>query len=227
MFGMEKIATNCGKDKEKKLEKKALLEAFIEKEAKDHYHVDSEGQKTSPSIHEGGEEENPHKHKLKDGGETDKKESGKQHRHKEKDEDGGKTGPAIKTASSREEHAFIEGFMKSAGFSPKTIAKAIKSRAKKVGVPFGAGDEAVTVSSLKEHAKQYSKSHGAKAGKDIADRATVARAQAMLPKKGPKMDLEKAIKAEGEAGARYGKSALGKKNIEGSKLKRFLGIKSQ
>jgi hypothetical protein len=98
MFGMEKIATKCNKDEEKKLEKKALMEAFVDKEASDHVHTDSEGKKTGPSIHEDDKEENPHIHKLEDEGTTDKKENTPGHKHKELDEDGGETGPAEKTA---------------------------------------------------------------------------------------------------------------------------------
>jgi hypothetical protein len=110
MFGMEKLATSCGEEEEKKkkMEKKALMSSFIDKEAKDHVHTDSEGKKTSPSIHEDEDESKPHIHKLKDDGTTDKKENTPGHKHKELDEDGGTTGPAEKTA-------FVKGFEKIIG----------------------------------------------------------------------------------------------------------------
>lgn len=137
MFGMEKLATGP-EDKEKEVEKKALLESFIDKEAKDHYHMDSEGKKTSPSIHDEGKEEKPHKHNLKGGGETDKRPSGQQHVHKEKDEDGGKTGPAIKTA-------FQQGFEKSAlsGKSKALLGLGALGSATAIGA--GLGDKEVSV----------------------------------------------------------------------------------
>lgn len=121
---MEKIAKSCNKDKEKKLEKKALMEAFVDKEASDHVHTDSEGKKTGPSIHEDGDESKAHIHKLEDEGTTDKKENTEGHTHKELDSDGGETGPAEKTA-------FMEGFNKAAskaGLVKKLVKKAPKPK---------------------------------------------------------------------------------------------------
>ncbi len=73
-----------------------LTERLI-KIAKDHYHIDSKGNKTSPSDHKGKGEEAPHDHKLKEGGRTDMKESGKNHKHKEPS--GEMTSESKKTAS--------------------------------------------------------------------------------------------------------------------------------
>ncbi len=75
----------------------------ILKIASDHKHKDSKGQMTGASKHEGGEEENPHKHDLMGGGETDTKENTSNHKHKEPD--GSETGEPVKTA-------FLRGFNK-------------------------------------------------------------------------------------------------------------------
>lgn len=77
-----------------------LAKGFM-KRASDHYHIDSTGEKTSPSDHKGKGEEAPHDHKLKRGGSTDMRPSGIQHKHEEPN--GKMTGDAIKT-----------GFMKAA-----------------------------------------------------------------------------------------------------------------
>lgn len=109
MFGMEDIVS-------------------LRKTASDHIHPDSKGKPTFPSKHEEGKEENPHTHDLKDGGETDKKPSGEDHKHKEirKDGEEGETGLAIKTA-------FKKGFEKEAVILT-SVSKALTAGPRKAKV---------------------------------------------------------------------------------------------
>lgn len=123
------------------------LNAKLIKVAKDHYHIDSKGEKTSPSDHKGKGEEAPHDHSLKSGGKTDMRESGKPHKHKEPS--GEMTGEA-KTAT-------LHGMPINQG-KPKSPTQSlmgvVKGFSKKAEMPEVSGDDVRLVRRWMEHFAQ-------------------------------------------------------------------------